>query len=486
MTTNQESHWGGDTHNQTKIRQSNISDQRAFQEAMRSHYSDTQSQSWAISQAYRYLKILAEDWLNGAPEERTSKADALEEAITKHLQVAVIDLDEEEKPHIIFETLNARGEPLKESDLVKNTVMYEADVIDDPDKARQLWGMFNDEWWRQNTSEGRYNRIHIDRFLNYWIIMRKSKDVTANRVAAEFRIYIETKNKPGEQSPIEHVAADIRNAGKIYQDLEELRVPGYETFLTRIKGIELGVITPVLLWLYASKISPEQLRRSIDALESYVMRRMLCGFQSQGLNKVFISLLEKLGSHNVEHADDIIVNYLHSQNVENRWWPNDRTVHQSLTTSALKGKDARKKMVLVAIEMKLRTDKSEPLGATDKLTVEHIMPKKWEKNWPIPTDVLDRTEAEEERKESIKNIGNLTLTTGKLNASLSNGPWTEKREALRKHSSLFLNKTLLDDVADVWNETAILKRSACLAETIMQIWPSADTFAESPTLTPDG
>ena len=38
LTTNQESHWGGDSDNQTKIKQSNLNDQKAFQEAIRSHY----------------------------------------------------------------------------------------------------------------------------------------------------------------------------------------------------------------------------------------------------------------------------------------------------------------------------------------------------------------------------------------------------------------------------------------------------------------
>ena len=36
LVANQESYWGGDSHNQPKIRQSNLSDQAAFQAAIRS------------------------------------------------------------------------------------------------------------------------------------------------------------------------------------------------------------------------------------------------------------------------------------------------------------------------------------------------------------------------------------------------------------------------------------------------------------------
>ena len=112
LTANQKSHWGEDSDNETKIRQSNLSDQKAFQTAIRSHYSDEHNQPSSIGQAHRFLKIVASEWLNSQPERRTARADALEETLTRYFEIAVIDLDEDEEPHIIFETLNARGEPL--------------------------------------------------------------------------------------------------------------------------------------------------------------------------------------------------------------------------------------------------------------------------------------------------------------------------------------------------------------------------------------
>ena len=456
LTTNPESYCIV-SDDETKIRQSNRNDQKAFQAAIVDDYSDNSRQS--IAEAYKFFKKKVNKWLNSEPENRAARADALEDTLAKHLQIAVIDLDKDEQPHLIFETLNARSERLKESDLIKNTVMYEADVIDDAQKARELWGMFDDEWWESDT--GKTSGTQIDRFLNYWMVMRILKEVNAGRVASEFRNYIEDR-----EDSIETVTEEIRQAGIIYKDMEKVRTPRIEIFLKRMKIMNLGVITPLLLWLQTSNVPPEHWRGSIEVLESYLVRRMLCGYPTAGLNRFFISLLNKLNDVGPAYADRTIIEYLSSQTADNQIWPADWRLREALI-GPMKGRGmiARRKMVLEAIEMNLRSEKSEPLGATDRLTVEHIMPEKWEKNWPLTADVSDEVEAERIRNEAIATIGNLTLTTSKLNIALSNSPWSVKRRELGNHSTLFLNKQLLNGAPNVWNEATIRRRSHDLAKS---------------------
>ena len=481
LTANRERHWSGDSDNETKIRQSNLNDQKAFQEAMRNPSNDGE-QRWAISQAYSFLEGRVGIWLDSKPQYRAARADALEETLTRHLQIAVIDLDEDEKPHIIFETLNARGEPLRQSDLVKNTVMYEANVVDNPHKARDLWGMFDsDEWWRDETGEAQ-NRTHLDRFLNYWAIIRALREVSPDRVASVFRNYIETRSKPGEQSPIEDVAADIRNTGKIYKDLEKIKVQVIELFLERMKTLKLGVITPVLLWLYTSCVPRGQVLRSIDVLESYLVRRTLCGLRSADLHKVVIALLtllKRFPPENQAPADSTIIDYLSSQTSDGQLWPTNRMLKGHLTSSPMQGNNPRKTMILEAIERHLRGDGSENRAPTRNLTLEYIMPKAWQRHWPLSPGTLNRDEAETVRNEAQRNIGNLTLTTETLSASLSNGPWDEKRLTLANHSSLFLNKTLLSSAHETWDEAAINSRSQFLAEKISEIWLPPEAFVDT-------
>lgn len=468
LTVNPDNYLGGDATNQTKIRQSNINDQDAFQKVITDYQNQRESSS--IFSAYSFLKNKVHNWLDQDVESWTNRAEAIERAVTERIQIAVIDLDEEEEPHTIFETLNERGEPLTQSDRIKNTVMYGARVTDDAVKAREIWGMFEDEWWRSDTKEGKLSRKQGDRFLNYWTLMKAKRDITAERVAAEFRAYIRETHQ-NDANSIENLAAQMRTAGLVYRQVEQENYSKHRIFLRRIKIMEIGVVTPFLLWLFTSNVPEGTVTRCLSALESYLVRRMVCGLASTGLNRVFLEFLQELDDIEISQLDTRLISFLRGKNVDNRQWPTDRMVREKMTSGPLPGNSSRQRMVLHGIEIGMRTGMSESLVDNGELTVEHLIPQKWEENWQIPEAT---PEAIELRNAAVKEIGNLTLITGKLNSSASNGPWEEKREALSEHSTLMLNKKLLESSWDAWTEADIRNRSRTLADIFLSVWPYAD------------
>lgn len=473
FTKNPETHLAGDPNNDTKIRQSNQNDQTAFQMEIRDTSNESTPQS-EIKKVAGFFHDLVTEWLNGKSQGYISSADALERTITELIQVAVIDLDTDEQPHIIFETLNERGEQLTQSDRIKNTVMYRANVIDNANAARDLWGMFDDSWWRETTKEGRINRSHNDRFLNYWIVMNKKTEVISERVAFEFRAFLDSDAK--KDVSIQDIAAEIRTAGVFYQDVERDKIPEMKTFLRRVKALEIGIVTPILMWLATSETPWEKRKRCHAALESYLVRRMLCGLGSTGLNRFFEEALRALENGGTSRADSILVEHLSTSPIDNRLWPNDRLLRENLMGHSLKGAQGRQRMVMEAIEDSLRSEFAEDRGMGSNLTLEHVMPQGWDRHWPLSDDEKDDPEKVQARNNAVKEIGNLTLVTPKLNTRISNGPWSEKRKELQKHSTLFLNKTLLEDFPEEWNESSIRERSAKLTEEIIKVWPYADSI----------
>ena len=125
-------------------------------------------------------------------------------------------------------------------------------------------------------------------------------------------------------------------------------------------------------------------------------------------------------------------------------------------------------MLLEALEDKLResSGKTEDFCPKD-LTIEHVMPQHWHTNWPLP----DGTSEEEiERREVVlQTLGNLTLVNQKLNPSLSNSAWSEKKPALIEHSVLSLKNDIVAE--DDWQEEQIVSRSERLAEIACELWP---------------
>ncbi len=469
LVLNQEAFLGDDPDNAFKIWPT-TGDQAEFRQAMRNDLDSNRLPDSLIIQCHRFFALQVKQWLEANPQQTEARARAIEETIARKLELAVLDLAKEDDPHIIFETLNARGTPLLESDLIKNMVLYEAGKDGISENASSLWP-FDDRWWTENVRQARLLRPRIEVFLNYWLVIRLLKTVNANRVFYEFRGYF---HRP-ENGGVREIARDIRQTGQFYRDLEEnASYLEMDPFHYRWKVMELGVLTPILLWLQQNKVPASQMSKALTALESYSVRRMLCRLSFT--NRIFLELLAKLGREDPEQAGDSITEFLGNLSSSTWIWPDDQQVEQVFLGSPLYTllTRGRVRMVLEAIESALRTEKAETQNVPSNLTIEHIMPQQWHPNWPLPENVANRTTASNERRRIIHSMGNLTLVNNRLNADLSNAPWEQKQQTLGEHSVLFLNKTLLSDAPAIWDETAIADRAKRLFQVAIRIWPHAD------------
>ena len=98
-------------------------DREAFRHAMDNGLAVNDFEESLIVQAHEFFQLQVRKWLQEAAGPIEHRIDALEAAATSMLQMVVIDLGSQDDPNLIFETLNARGTPLEQSDLIKNYVL---------------------------------------------------------------------------------------------------------------------------------------------------------------------------------------------------------------------------------------------------------------------------------------------------------------------------------------------------------------------------
>jgi hypothetical protein len=163
------------------------------------------------------------------------------------------------------------------------------------------------------------------------------------------------------------------------------------------------------------------------------------------------------------------------KDVTNRW-PLDEEFERGWLEKMVytKSRPDRAVMLLRAIDAQLCTNKTEPIVLPEGLTVEHLLPQKAAlSDYPYPKIGDQEVEAQDVRRNRlIHTIGNLTLLTGPLNSSVSNGPFADKRPAIAGNSALRLNARFQAPEQSTWSELNIFERGRDLFAYAKILWPS--------------
>ena len=141
-----------------------------------------------MADCYRYFNSEVREWLGLHGDRITVAGTALVRTIALKLRVVAIYLDLHEKEHAIFESLNARGEPLTEWDKIKNYLLYKADedrALSQETFFEQYLDGFDDPWWRQLIGRG-IQRSRVDVFVDYWLEAQTGTTVAVRRVFREW------------------------------------------------------------------------------------------------------------------------------------------------------------------------------------------------------------------------------------------------------------------------------------------------------------
>jgi len=486
--THNQAHYLADHQSPLKIRHSNR-DGDAFAEVMNAEppvdHPQLRHAASRISRAHAFFGAQVRAWLAESDStELPGRADALTYAVTRGLQLVVIDLKSDENSQEIFETLNARGTPLTAADLIKNFVFQrlaaEGSSIDD--YYAKHWP-FDEPYWEKDLSVGRYFISRGSLFLSQWLGSRIAEEVSPRSTFSRFKAYVEHE----AQVPMSELLPEIQRQASMYRtwdqeaddktaDLDPVAMTVY-----RGRALQMETLKPLLIWLHHDETrSRDVINDVIGCVESWIVRRAILRLQTADLGRVVADLIRQVRSVEEVHLVGRVRSYLSSLSTNSSYWPGDEEIRRVLRTEPVyrRLRRSRLRMILEAIEDHRRGyGDRRPKGSArcprKNFPIEHLMPQSWKTHWPV-----DGLQAEIDRSEHIHRIGNLTLLTEALNSSVSNAPWRHpnegrpgKRETIDDHDQFLMNRAVVKMAPEEWTELLIDQRSEEMITALLETWP---------------
>ena len=411
------------------------------------------------------------------------RLDECFQALKNALQVVVIDLGGDDDAQVIFETLNARGEPLLPADLLRNFIFLRAARLDEPQEElyEEYWRPFDDDFWRVPTRQGRLRRPRSDLFLQHFLASREGRDIPIGHLFVEYRHWINAR------SPFNSVGDELATLARQRDDFRRIIDPSREDplFTTSqfLDAFDVRTAYPLLLATLDAGPLEEELVRIGRVIESYIIRRAVVGLTTKNYNRLFLQATRALQQS--EFTGLALAEQLGLAS-GGAGWPSDETFQEAWMTQHIYHVMNNPRLVHVFKRLSdaFLNSKTGQVTVEGQLTVEHLLPQSWIEHWPLQDGAYGMTDAElisahgddpraaatRMRNQALHTIGNLTILPPGANSWVSNAPWKGKRPKILSTSLLPINPSSLFD-AEAWDEDAIRQRGMVLFEKALAIWP---------------
>lgn len=397
------------------------------------------------------------EWIKNSPYEVNDFFEAI-----KRLMIVEIKLkNSEDDPQLIFESLNSTGLELKEADKIRNYVLMGKDL--------GTQNKFYNEYW---TKIEKLTNNKVDDFVRDYLTMKENRIPNIKRIYIEFKRYMINKNICTEM-----VLRDMLTYAQYYDIILNQTFNNIEInkSLKRLNRLETTVMYPYLLEVFhrkhAGQIETSEVLDILLLLEGYIFRRILCGVQTNALNKVFMNLEKEIAKYDEATSNYVdVVKYVLKMKQSTQRFPNDEELKTKIIDKDIYNMK-HTIFLLERIENYNNVERVDIQGMIDekKLSIEHIMPQELTQSWQKALGF----EYESIHTRLLHTLGNLTLTG--YNQKYSNKPFVEKRDMKDgfRESRLFLNKYISE--LDEWNDEKIIERTMHLYNKMTQIWPDIQT-----------
>ena len=342
-----------------------------------------------LAQGYRYfIRELQGHDEQGQPYDLQRVLDIL----VQQFMVVIIVLATDENPYLIFESLNAKGQPLTQADLVRNFLLMQ--IGDTGEQAIA----YNDLWHPIELKLGDALTDFLWRYL--------TKDGTFVRQGSIYEaIKSKLSNLPGSRRVVDELFDMHTYAGYYKHLIDPDSEPneGIRRRLHKLNRWEVKTSYPFLLALYhdyaTGLVTAKEFCEVLDIIESYVIRRFFCRNPTSALNRFFIGLYKSIDK------EDVIATV--QRELLTRSWPSDEQFKDGLLRFPIYNSGTQKtRHILESLETDL-THNNEPVDVGfARITIEHIMPQTLNEAWEEELG----SNAADTHDRYLHTVGNLTLT----------------------------------------------------------------------------
>jgi uncharacterized protein with ParB-like and HNH nuclease domain/predicted transport protein len=373
------------------------------------------------------------------------------------LLIVDVALDRQtDDPQLIFESLNSTGVDLSQADLIRNFILMRL-----PDKEQtELY----ETYWSKIEALFLGSEWTFDAFARDYVALKTeaSKQEKAGEIYYAFRDFFPTLTE--KSGGLDKALADMMRHARHYAAFSIGRdVSGERGRL--LAEIRRHVDVPAILVMrllecrdHLNVLSEKDFLEALRLIESYTVRRAICGYQTRSYWQIFANLAYGIGEQHPLNDLKVALARQH----ENYRFPSDAEFERTLKEGDLYGLRICRHL-LEGLE---NYDTKEPTD-TAGYSIEHIMPQneRLRRGW---REMLGEN-WKDIQKTWVHRLGNLTLTG--YNSTYSDKDFAEKKtvDGGFSDSSVRLNKYVREQT--VWTPREMSVRMDALAKRSLEVWP---------------
>ncbi len=370
-------------------------------------------------------------------------------------KLTIVDIKlnaDDDNPQVIFESLNSTGLDLSQSDLIRNYILMNK-TLEEQNR------LYNNYWHPMEKILIRTDWNYFDEFVRDYLTVKNDAISNIKNVYQDFKSYLELEKNRNTEDLLKDMLKNAEYFSCIWLSKEPNNnlQKYFSSFVDKDK-LTVAVVKPLLLQVYddykQEVITVGNFEEILQMLESYVVRRIICGVPTNSLNRFFVSFYKKIEKEN--YLQSFKANMIIAEN--NNRYPKDTELKAHLIESSLYGR-RNMKFVLDKFENSKNKEKIDLLNYSK----EHIMPQTLTDAWK--KDLGDNWQ--EVHEKYLHTLGNLTLTMH--NSEMSNKSFEEKKKIGFDNSRLHLNRSFIE--LEKWDEKAIKKRAEEMASELIKIIP---------------